>query len=45
MAWVGEDLWMVNTLFSCLCTLHGATASSRGGGLLSSRQSRRTAVT
>jgi uncharacterized protein (TIGR03032 family) len=22
MAWVGEDLWMVNTLFSCLCTLH-----------------------
>jgi uncharacterized protein (TIGR03032 family) len=22
MAWVGEELWMVNTLFSCLCTLH-----------------------
>jgi uncharacterized protein (TIGR03032 family) len=22
MAWVGEDLWIVNTLFSCLCTLH-----------------------
>jgi uncharacterized protein (TIGR03032 family) len=22
MAWVGEELWIVNTLFSCLCTLH-----------------------
>ena len=21
MAWVGEELWIVNTLFSCLCTL------------------------
>jgi uncharacterized protein (TIGR03032 family) len=21
MAWVGKDLWVVNTLFSCLCTL------------------------
>lgn len=21
MAWVGDDLWVVNTLFSCLCTL------------------------
>ena len=22
MAWAGEELWIVNTLFSCLCTLH-----------------------
>src|SRR5262245_35355995 len=22
MAWVGEELWFVNTLFPCLCTLH-----------------------
>jgi uncharacterized protein (TIGR03032 family) len=22
MAWVGEELWIVNTLYSCLCTLH-----------------------
>lgn len=22
MAWAGNDLWIVNTLFSCLCTLH-----------------------
>jgi uncharacterized protein (TIGR03032 family) len=22
MAWVGSELWIVNTLFSCLCTLH-----------------------
>ena len=22
MAWVGDELWVVNTLFSCLCTLH-----------------------
>lgn len=22
MVWVGEELWIVNTLFSCLCTLH-----------------------
>src|SRR5262245_39792436 len=22
MAWTGEELWIVNTLFSCLCTLH-----------------------
>jgi uncharacterized protein (TIGR03032 family) len=22
MAWVGDELWLVNTLFSCLCTLH-----------------------
>ena len=22
MAWVGEELWIVNTLFSCLCSLH-----------------------
>src|SRR5262249_54999615 len=22
MAWVGDELWFVNTLFSCLCTLH-----------------------
>jgi uncharacterized protein (TIGR03032 family) len=22
MAWVGEELWLVNTRFSCLCTLH-----------------------
>lgn len=22
MAWAGDDLWMVNTRFSCLCTLH-----------------------
>lgn len=22
MAWSGEELWIVNTLFSCLCTLH-----------------------
>jgi uncharacterized protein (TIGR03032 family) len=24
MAWAGEDLWVVNTRFSCLCTLHAA---------------------
>ena len=23
MAWAGEELWVVNTRFSCLCTLHG----------------------
>jgi uncharacterized protein (TIGR03032 family) len=22
MAWAGRELWIVNTLFSCLCTLH-----------------------
>jgi uncharacterized protein (TIGR03032 family) len=22
LAWVGEELWIVNTRFSCLCTLH-----------------------
>jgi hypothetical protein len=22
LAWAGEDLWVVNTRFSCLCTLH-----------------------
>ena len=22
MAWQGDELWVVNTLFSCLCTLH-----------------------
>jgi uncharacterized protein (TIGR03032 family) len=22
IAWVGNELWIVNTLFSCLCTLH-----------------------
>ncbi|HEX3724771.1 MAG TPA: TIGR03032 family protein, partial [Pirellulales bacterium] len=22
MAWVGDELWIVNTMFSCLCTLH-----------------------
>ena len=22
LAWAGEELWVVNTLFSCLCTLH-----------------------
>jgi uncharacterized protein (TIGR03032 family) len=22
IAWVGQELWIVNTLFSCLCTLH-----------------------
>lgn len=22
MAWAGDQLWIVNTLFSCLCTLH-----------------------
>jgi uncharacterized protein (TIGR03032 family) len=22
LTWVGDELWMVNTLFSCLCTLH-----------------------
>jgi uncharacterized protein (TIGR03032 family) len=22
MAWAGDELWIVNTLFSCLCTLH-----------------------
>lgn len=22
LAWAGEQLWVVNTLFSCLCTLH-----------------------
>jgi uncharacterized protein (TIGR03032 family) len=24
MAWAGEELWVVNTLFSCLCTLDAA---------------------
>ena len=24
MAWAGDELWVVNTLFSCLCTLHEA---------------------
>ncbi|REK15849.1 MAG: TIGR03032 family protein [Planctomycetota bacterium] len=24
MAWVGDELWVVNTLFSCLCTLDDA---------------------
>jgi uncharacterized protein (TIGR03032 family) len=24
MAWIGSDLWLVNTLFSCLCTCHPA---------------------
>lgn len=23
MAWADDELWVVNTLFSCLCTLHG----------------------
>lgn len=23
LAWCGDELWVVNTLFSCLCTLHG----------------------
>ena len=23
MAWVGDELWFVNTRFSCLCTLNG----------------------
>ena len=23
MAWCGGDLWVVNTLFSCLCTFDG----------------------
>src|SRR5436189_177135 len=22
LAWCGNELWLVNTLFSCLCTLH-----------------------
>jgi uncharacterized protein (TIGR03032 family) len=22
MAWIGDELWIVNTLFSCLCTIH-----------------------
>ncbi|HBI41829.1 MAG TPA: TIGR03032 family protein, partial [Planctomycetales bacterium] len=22
IAWAGDELWMVNTRFSCLCTLH-----------------------
>jgi uncharacterized protein (TIGR03032 family) len=22
LVWIGEELWVVNTLFSCLCTLH-----------------------
>ena len=22
MAWAGDELWIVNTLFSCLCSLH-----------------------
>lgn len=22
MGWIGDELWVVNTLFSCLCTLH-----------------------
>jgi uncharacterized protein (TIGR03032 family) len=22
MAWVGDELWVVNTLYSCVCTLH-----------------------
>jgi uncharacterized protein (TIGR03032 family) len=26
MAWAGEELWVVNTLFSCLCTLDDANS-------------------
>jgi uncharacterized protein (TIGR03032 family) len=26
MAWAGEELWFVNTRFSCLCTLNGANS-------------------
>ena len=28
----GEELWLVNTRFSCLCTLDQSPVSSRGGG-------------
>jgi uncharacterized protein (TIGR03032 family) len=24
IAWVGKDLWLINTLFSCLCCLHSS---------------------
>src|SRR5215472_4096471 len=32
MAWAGDDLWIVNTRFSCLCTLHPISASCPAGG-------------
>ena len=39
MAWAGDELWFVNTRFSCLCTLDGLTASCRAGGRRSCRRS------
>ena len=37
MAWGGDDLWFVNSRFSCLCTRIARTVSSRAGGRRSSR--------
>jgi hypothetical protein len=38
MAWSGEDLWIVNTAFSCVCTLHpGIKPFNRGSGAASER--------
>ena len=46
MAWSGEDLWVVNTAFSCLARCTRSTASSRDGGRRSSRRwPRKTDVT
>src|SRR6516164_3591555 len=36
MAWAGDELWIVNTRFSCLCTLNPDSASCRSGGHRSS---------
>ena len=46
IAWVGDELWFVNTRFSCLATLDDGTASSPAGGRASSpRSPPRTAAT
>jgi uncharacterized protein (TIGR03032 family) len=46
MAWgAGNELWVVNTRFSCLCTIDGSASFARGGGRrLSVRSSPPTAV-
>ena len=36
MAWVGDELWFVNTRFSCLCTRSASITSCRAGGRRSS---------
>jgi uncharacterized protein (TIGR03032 family) len=37
LAWVSDELWVVNTRFSCLCTLAPITTSCRAGSRRSSR--------